>query len=121
MFGNVVEHRQQLAHAGDLGNILALAGHPQALVAGVECRVVSYCRDGGHVQRLSHIGAPTPDATLPTHLARVAVQGRHADQRGMKALQMRGRLRFAIADFVLEELDDPLDARACGARRRPAA
>ncbi|WP_157008325.1 hypothetical protein [Xenophilus azovorans] len=33
MFGDGVEHRQQLAHAGDQGDLLALAGDPPALAA----------------------------------------------------------------------------------------
>jgi hypothetical protein len=82
LFGDGIEHRQQLACSGKQGNLLALASGRQSLVTSIEDRVVSDRRESCHIQGSAPIGTLTHDAGRSTHLTGVSVQGHSAHQCG---------------------------------------
>ena len=77
----VADH-QELAHAGDEGHLGRLAGGDEALIEGLEVGVAAGGRQGGHVERGAHLGAPAPAAAAPAPGAAVAIEGRDPDQGG---------------------------------------
>lgn len=58
MFGDGVDHRQQLAHARHEGHLLALACGEQAVVAGLERGIMANSRESGCVQGLRTSARP---------------------------------------------------------------
>ena len=78
-----VEDNDQLAHAGDEGDLGLLAPGAQALVVGLEHRIVL---GGGahdrHKEELAELAASAPDVALAFALAAVVVEGRGADEGG---------------------------------------
>ena len=77
----VGEH-EQLAQAGDERHLGRLAGGDEALGEGLDARVVAGGRQGGHVERVAHLGAAAPAAAPPAPGAAVAIEGGHPDQGG---------------------------------------
>ena len=82
MLEHGVHDDEELAHAGGEGDLGGFALAAQVRVEGSYDGVASHGRDGSHVERSAHLGAPTPDDALALMLAAVAAEGGHADQRG---------------------------------------
>ena len=77
-----VEDAQQLAHAGDEGNLRAFAGGDEALVEGPNDRVEACGGEGGHVQHPAQLKAPALDVSPAADAARFMGHGRNARQSG---------------------------------------
>ena len=80
MFHHGVQDRQQLAHAGGQGHLCRLPCRPQALVEGLEHRIIPDRHQGTHVQSGPHMGASSPDRPAAPERAAIPVQRGHPDQ-----------------------------------------
>ena len=77
-----IENRQQLAHRGYEGNLRRFAGGAQALVELPDDRVPARRYQGRHVQGRADGRSTAPDGPVPAPPPAVAIEGRHAHQRG---------------------------------------
>lgn len=77
-----VEDRQQLEHTGGQGDLLRLARGEEPLVERPDDGVVAGGDERAHIQRRAQPRPPAPDTVLAPQLARVAVEGRNARERG---------------------------------------
>ena len=76
-----IEDQEQLMHAGHERQLLGFAGSEQSLVEDADHRIAAGSHQRRHVQRCAHARATAPDEALAAHLAAVAVEGAHANQR----------------------------------------
>ncbi|SFD39969.1 hypothetical protein SAMN04489710_101526 [Paracidovorax konjaci] len=114
MFGYGVEHRQQLAHSGDEGDLLALAGSQQALVAGLERRVVAVAmykvlRTSEHPPQMqrcpriwpeSRFKGATPTSAAMRRRSSLPSSGNSASNTATLAAPMPGTLVSAWANWA---------------------
>src|SRR5215472_18375624 len=77
-----VENDQQLAGDRDEGDLLRLARCDEALIEGLEHRVVARGDHGTHEQGPAHARPAAADEALSTPLAGLTGEGGEADQRG---------------------------------------
>ena len=80
MTHHCVEDGQELAHASREGHLLRFAGRDQAVVEGLDHRVVASGDESGHVQSSPNLRPATPDRTFAPEGATVTVEGRDANQ-----------------------------------------
>ena len=104
-----VEDADQLAHAGDEGDLGFLASGDEALVASFEHRIMlSCCAQNRHEQELSQLVPSSLDMAFTTALTTVGVEGGHPEQ---------GRSGLAIDEAELwQEGDDACRGSAGQAR-----
>ncbi len=77
-----IEDGQEHTHASDDDDLLGLSSGEESIVEALDGVVEA---DGGqrrHAESAAYLPAPAEDGTLAAHLARIAIEGRHADQRG---------------------------------------
>ena len=72
---HAVEDGQQLAHAGDQGNFLGLAGREQPLVEDLDHWVVASGYQRPHVKRRPHSCPATPYSAFAAQSAAVPAEG----------------------------------------------
>src|SRR4051812_8502898 len=77
-----VQSNDDLPHYGDDGDLRFLSSGCEALVKGLEGRIVATGSQGGHVEHSPDGCAPAPDGAHPFHLAAVEVIGREPDDGG---------------------------------------
>src|SRR5207237_7468951 len=77
-----IEDHQELAHAGNQGNLLRLASSEQTLVEGADDTVMRDGHDGRHVQAAAQVRSSAADATLAAALSRIAIQWSNANELG---------------------------------------
>jgi len=91
-FDHGVEDGQEFSHTGDERDLLGFARGHEAVIEELDGGVVASSHERGHVQNAPHATASTEDGALAAHAARVAVDGRYADQRAN--LAARGPAQF---------------------------
>ena len=77
-----IEDHQELAHAGNQGNLLRLASSEQTLVEGADDTVMRDGHDGRHVQAAAQVRSSAADAALAVALSRIAIQWSNANELG---------------------------------------
>jgi len=75
-----VEDSQELAHAGDDGNLLGFACSDEAVVELLDDGIESDGRERCHVESAAHLPASSENGALATHLAGIVIEGCQADE-----------------------------------------
>src|SRR6478609_11137109 len=77
-----VENGEQLAHGGNYGRLLGLAGFDQSVSEGLQRRIVTAGHQSSHEQRRAHHRPTAADEASAAPLARLARPWRKAGKRG---------------------------------------
>lgn len=91
--GHGVENGEQLAHAGDDGDLLGFTAVHQALVVSADHGVVARGDDGCHIQGMAHLGAATLDTPTPAQPAGITGHRGDAHEGGDLAAVQATELR----------------------------
>ena len=75
-----VQDDEHFAHAGDHCDFMGLASGDEALIKGANDWIAAPCGYGSHVEGLSNLCTPAPDAPLAFEFAAVAIEGSHTHQ-----------------------------------------
>ena len=76
------EQTSKLAHDGEHGALVFLAGCAEALVAGLTGVFPADAGEGGHVEHAPRVGATATNRAAALHGSGVAVKGCQAEQGG---------------------------------------
>jgi hypothetical protein len=87
-----VEHRQELPHAGNKGDLARLALIAKPVVERADRFVASDARDDTHVQRGPNLSSASPHRSSSCPEATVTVEWRYASQRSDLAAIQRPEL-----------------------------
>ena len=100
IFDHRIEDRQQLAHTRRQGYFFHFARRQQALVERTNHRIITGRNQRRHVQHSTHRGSTTPDRATTAPGPTIAIERRHANQRGYLVTVERtefGSLRYERA------------------------